>query len=128
MKLVGLAVFALLFVLVFYGFKVITMGSSDLPSIDVTTLAQRLKSAMPPVLIDVRESYEFEAGHIDGAKLIPLGSLASHLAEVPRDKPVVLICRSGNRSAHATALLIQQGYTNVENITGGMNAWARSRG
>ncbi len=125
MKLLDFAVVALFFVLVFYGFKVMAMGSSDIPAVDVAVLAERLKSATPPLLIDVRESYEFEARHIDGAKLIPLGSLASHLAEVPRDKPVVLVCRSGSRSAHATAFLRQQGYTNVENMTGGMNAWSR---
>lgn len=125
MKILGLAVLALFFVLVFYGVKVIAMSSSSIPSIDVATLTGRLKSATPPILIDVRESDEFEAHHIAGAKLISLGSLASRLAEIPRDQPVVLICRSGNRSAYATDFLRKQGYTNVENITGGMNAWSR---
>ncbi len=125
MKLLDFAVLAFFFVLVFYGVKVIAMGSSDIPAVDVATVAQRLKSAMPPLLIDVRESYEFKASHIEGAHLIPLGSLASHLVEVPRDRPVVLVCRSGSRSAYAIAFLRKQGYTNVENMTGGMNAWSR---
>ena len=98
---------------------------SSLPAIDVQTLAQRMESPTPPFLLDVREPDEFAVSNIKGAHLIPLGSLASRLAEVPKDKPVVIVCRSGNRSGKATMLLREQGFTNVENLSGGMIAWTR---
>lgn len=96
-----------------------------MPTTDVQKLAERLQSAEPPFVLDVREPSEFQAGSIKGAHLIPLGALAQRLSEVPKDKPVVVVCRSGNRSARATLLLREKGYTNVENLAGGMIAWGR---
>jgi len=78
------------------------------------------------VILDVREPYEYEAGHIPGVVLIPLGELPNRLAEVPTDKPVVVTCRSGNRSGQAVNFLRQQGYTNVHNMSGGFIAWERA--
>jgi rhodanese-related sulfurtransferase len=75
------------------------------------------------VVIDVREAWEYEEGHIPGATLIPLNMLAARLDEVPREGPVVLVCRSDNRSGQAQRFLIQQGFDNVSNMTGGMLAW-----
>lgn len=73
-------------------------------------------------LLDVRTQAEFDEGHIDGAKLIPLNELAGRLAEVPADKTVYVICRSGNRSAQASAMLRAAG-KDVRNVLGGMNDW-----
>jgi len=78
------------------------------------------------VILDVREPYEYEAGHIPGVTLIPLGELPNRLAEVPTDKPVIVTCRSGNRSGQAVNFLRQQGYTNVHNMSGGFIAWERA--
>jgi len=78
------------------------------------------------VILDVREPYEYEAGHIPGVKLIPLGELPNRLAEVPKDKPVIVTCRTGNRSGQAVNFLRQQGYTNVHNMSGGFVAWERA--
>lgn len=78
------------------------------------------------VILDVREPYEYEAGHIPGVKLIPLGELPNRLAEVPKDRPVIVTCRTGNRSAQAVNFLRQQGYTNVHNMSGGFVAWERA--
>ena len=75
-------------------------------------------------VIDVREDWEFAEGHIRGATLIPLGSLPDRADEIPTDKPVVLVCRSGNRSGQAFRFLSGEGYDNVSNMTGGMNAWS----
>ncbi len=75
------------------------------------------------VIVDVRELDEYQAGHIPGAVLIPLGQLPKRLQEVPRDTEVILVCRSGNRSHQAYAYLRDQGFTNVHNMPGGMNAW-----
>jgi rhodanese-related sulfurtransferase len=74
-------------------------------------------------LLDVRESSEWEAGHIDGAVLIPLAELSTRMTEVPKDKTVLIICRSGNRSAQARDQLRAAGYTQVTSVDGGMNAW-----
>jgi len=74
-------------------------------------------------VIDVREDWEFAEGHIPGAVLIPLQSLPERLDEVPRDQPVVVACRSGNRSGQAFRFLEGEGFDNVSNMTGGMIAW-----
>ena len=75
-------------------------------------------------VIDVREDWEFAEGHIPGATLIPLGSLPDRVDEIPNDKPVVLVCRSGNRSGQAFRFLSGEGFEDVHNMTGGMNNWS----
>jgi glyoxylase-like metal-dependent hydrolase (beta-lactamase superfamily II)/rhodanese-related sulfurtransferase len=81
--------------------------------------------AMPVDIIDVREPDEYDGplGHIRGAKLIPLGQLSQRTEEVARDRPVVMVCRSGARSAQATVLLQRAGFTKVANLNGGMLRW-----
>ncbi len=76
-------------------------------------------------VVDVRELNEFhgELGHVVGAQLIPLGELSRRFGEIGRDKPVVVVCRSGARSARATLFLRQQGFERVANVTGGMLRW-----
>lgn len=73
--------------------------------------------------LDVREQSEYDAGHIPGITLIPTGQVASRLSEIPKDKPVIVTCRTGNRSAAVTKLLREQGFTNVHNMEGGIVAW-----
>ena len=77
------------------------------------------------VLIDARqpEEYSGDLGHIPGAKLIALDLLPDQLDQVPRDKTVVFVCRSGGRSARAAAFAMEQGLTNVYNLKGGMILW-----
>ena len=74
-------------------------------------------------VIDVREPQEYAGGSVAGAELMPLRSLPHHLAEIPRDRPVVLMCRSGARSGHACAFLTAQGFRNVYNLQGGIISW-----
>ncbi len=83
-------------------------------------------SPIPFVFIDVRTPEEYAAGHIPGAKLIPLDELEQRLAEVPRDRQVYLYCRSGHRSAKAAEILAKHGFTNIENVQGGMLAWQQA--
>jgi len=73
----------------------------------------------------VREPDEFTGslGHIANAKLIPLGSLSNSLNQISREKPVVVVCRSGARSAQATVLLKNAGFPRVANLAGGMLRW-----
>ena len=75
-----------------------------------------------PLLLDVREHDEWDAGHIATAVHIPMGELATRLDEVPRDQDVVVVCRSGNRSASVTAYLDRNGWS-ARNLAGGMMAW-----
>ncbi|SBT66172.1 Rhodanese-related sulfurtransferase [Micromonospora sediminicola] len=75
------------------------------------------------LLIDVREPVEWRAGHAPRARHIPLGQLAGHLAEVPTDRPVVTVCRSGARSRQAARILADAG-RQVHDLSGGMRAWA----
>jgi hydroxyacylglutathione hydrolase len=74
-------------------------------------------------VVDVRGHAEWEAGHLPGVPNIPVGYLPERLAELPTDKPVVLYCQSGSRSAIAASVLQARGLPNVVNLTGGINAW-----
>ncbi|MBP2627117.1 MAG: sulfurtransferase [Firmicutes bacterium] len=75
------------------------------------------------IIIDVRTPQEYKAGHIPGVTNIQLSELESRSSEVPKDKKVLLICRSGNRSSQGTSLLRSKGFGNVYNITEGMSSW-----
>ena len=77
-------------------------------------------------LLDVREDDEWMAGHIDGAQHIPLGELAARLGELPKDRTIVAVCRSGGRSEAAVRGLRRLGYV-AENLEGGVNAWDRAK-
>ena len=77
-------------------------------------------------LIDVRTEAEVAQGVIEGAVHIPLHLLPLRAADVPQDKPVVIYCRSGARSAQACAFMAAQGFSNMHNLAGGIMSWARS--
>jgi rhodanese-related sulfurtransferase len=74
-------------------------------------------------ILDVRQPDEWAAVHIPGATLIPLGDLPSRVAEVPKDRQVVVVCHSGNRSAKGRDVLLGAGYPSVTSMAGGMTAW-----
>ncbi|GAA1932110.1 rhodanese-like domain-containing protein [Nocardioides marmoribigeumensis] len=76
-------------------------------------------------LIDVREPQEYAEAHVPGAVLIPMGQLSSRLDEVPGDRPVYVICRSGNRSGAMGPLLDANGFDSV-NVVGGTAAWVQA--
>lgn len=92
------------------------------PTVSVDTVAE-IKDRDDVVLIDVREQWEYDEGHIPGVNLIPLNTVPQSLDQIPTDKTVVLTCRSGNRSGQAASFLRQQGYDNVHNMEGGILAW-----
>jgi rhodanese-related sulfurtransferase len=77
------------------------------------------------LLLDVREPDEWVAGHAPGATFVPLGTVRERVAELPRDRRIVAVCRSGGRSARATEFLVAQGF-DVVNLRGGMQAWAEA--
>jgi rhodanese-related sulfurtransferase len=80
-------------------------------------------------IVDVREAEEFSGilGHVEGARLIPLGQLQESVASLDRDRPVVTVCRSGARSAQAAVLLGKDGFAKVANLAGGMLRWRAQR-
>lgn len=79
-------------------------------------------------VLDVREPDEFKSGHLLNAKSIPLGKLRERIGELERyrDKPIVLVCRSGQRSSTACALLGKEGFAQVYNLSGGVVAWQKA--
>ncbi len=103
-----------------------TASVETLPATVDVAAVKALQGNPDVVILDVREPYEYQAGHIPGVKLIPLGELPNRLAEVPKDRPVIVTCRTGNRSGQATNYLREQGYTNVHNMSGGFVAWERA--
>ncbi|MEN4011530.1 MAG: rhodanese-like domain-containing protein [Chloroflexota bacterium] len=74
-------------------------------------------------ILDVRQPEEWNEVHVPGATLIPLGQLSARISEVPTDREIVVICRSGNRSQTARDILRQAGYENVTSVSGGIIAW-----
>ncbi|MHB1353260.1 MAG: rhodanese-like domain-containing protein [Thiobacillus sp.] len=87
-------------------------------------LAAYLEAGHAPILLDVRERWEWELCRLPGAILIPMGELAARAAELDRDAETVVICHHGVRSFHAARFLEAAGFGNVVNLSGGVAAWA----
>jgi len=92
----------------------------SIPTVEITGVPDPLPDGLP--VLDVREDDEWAAGHIAGARHIPLGELPARLGELPEGQ-ILVTCKMGGRSARAVAYLAQQGH-DVVNLDGGMGAWA----
>lgn len=77
-------------------------------------------------IVDVRERDEWDAGHMPGSTLIPLGELAFRARELDADRPLVIVCRSGNRSLVAAEMLSNAGFKDAKSLAGGLIAWAEA--
>jgi molybdopterin/thiamine biosynthesis adenylyltransferase/rhodanese-related sulfurtransferase len=99
-------------------------NEETIPEMSPQELKRRMDTGEQFELIDVREPFEYEIARIDGAKLIPLGEIAERLNELSGERPIVVHCHSGTRSAQATRLLQQRGFANVYNLEGGIDAWS----
>ena len=98
-----------------------------LQSIDVAEAERRLRADPErPVLLDVRESNEFVAVRVPGAMLLPTSAFVARIAELPSDRPLFVICRTGVRSGAVTGYLARTGRSGVFNVTGGMDAWEQA--
>lgn len=99
----------------------------EVEALEARELSRRLSGGEAIALVDVRETWEWQVGNLDahGALLIPLAELPDRLSEIPGDRPVVLVCRSGHRSLTAARRLLEAGFARVYNLDGGMAAWAR---
>ncbi|MEI7772435.1 MAG: SulP family inorganic anion transporter [Chloroflexales bacterium] len=93
------------------------------PALAARELWARLRGADPPLVVDVREPREYRLGHIPEAQLLPLPNILATPSPLPRDRPIILACRSGRRSARAAAHLAAHGHANVSILQGGMLAW-----
>jgi adenylyltransferase/sulfurtransferase len=103
-----------------------TPSTSGPQKMSVQELADRLAANEPIFLLDVRERPEFDLCHLEGAVLIPVGMIPNNRKRIPTDRPVVVYCHHGIRSANvAQYLYAQDGLTNLYNLDGGINAWAR---
>jgi len=87
----------------------------------------QLSQLNDPLLIDVREPYEFKQGHLQGAWLIPVGQLERHMDAIPRDRDLVLYCHMGQRSAHALEMLRAAGFRRAKHLKGGYAAWLKEQ-
>ena len=77
-----------------------------------------------PLLLDVREPWEFQAGHIIGSLTMPMNTIPDRLSELNAQQPIICICHHGVRSMHVALFLERNGFTAIRNLTGGVHAWA----
>ena len=96
----------------------------QVPTLTVQDLDQLRKAGTPHFLLDVREPDEFQTARIEGSTLIPLASLPLRTSEIPKDEQIVVHCKLGGRSAKAVAFLLENGFTKVWNVAGGITAWS----
>jgi glyoxylase-like metal-dependent hydrolase (beta-lactamase superfamily II)/rhodanese-related sulfurtransferase len=99
----------------------------QVPRITAAALAEQLGEPKPPFILDVRSEKEWKAGHLTCSHNIPLSHLQERMAEVPTDRPVVIHCEGGYRSAIGASLLARDGRANVTDLVGGINAWIASQ-
>ncbi len=96
--------------------------------ISAQALAEQLTTKAPPLVLDVRTTKEWEAGHLDDSLNIPLPHLAERMADIPTDRPVVVHCASGYRSSIAMGVLEKSGRNNAMDLVGGYEAWVKTWG
>lgn len=101
------------------------LPAKGVASIDSTELQSRLqvKGVGKSEFIDVREPHEYQSGHIPGFRNLPLGRVQQEAEGLPKDKEIVVICRSGARSMRAARILKKNGFSNVINVSGGIMSW-----
>ena len=95
--------------------------------ITVEQLKQQLASANPPLLLDVREQWEFDTANIQSSKLMPMGEIPSRAhQELDEEQHILVLCHHGARSLSVAAWLRQQGFGQAQSVAGGIDAWSRS--
>jgi rhodanese-related sulfurtransferase len=100
---------------------------APIPTVDVTEAERRLREdPAGPILLDVREPNEFIEVRAPGAVLVPTSQFMARLGELPTDRPLLVVCAVGGRSAAVTGYLVRAGRTDVVNVAGGMDAWERA--
>ena len=100
------------------------MQNSGYENITASGLKSRLEAGERPVLLDVREPWEFELARIEGSKLVPMSQLEKRFTELDPAAETVVICHHGNRSAYVTQALERAGFERVINLEGGLDAYS----
>lgn len=100
--------------------------TQNMKTITASELRKLLENQFQGLLIDVREPHEHAMSRIEGARLIPLGTLPGQVDNLPTDKDIYIHCKMGMRSARAVEFLMERGFTRVANVTGGIDAWFES--
>jgi len=88
-------------------------------------LKELLEKDLPPRMIDVRQDWEHDKCHIEGSVLVPMDQIADNLDSFDSDEGLVIVCHHGMRSAQVAQFLISSGFTNIMNLAGGLDAWAK---
>lgn len=102
----------------------------DEPMIEIEgpELREKVASGLAPVFLDIREPYEVAGGYLEGALLIPMNQVPGRLAELPRDRTLIVYCAAGVRSYGVTHWLREQGFAETWSLVGGMHAWLEQGG
>ena len=95
--------------------------------ITAQALFEQLQSDTSPRVVDVRTAKEWNSGHIEGSLNVPLNRLAERIKDIPRDRPIVVHCRSGYRSSIAASVMEQHNLPHVFDLVGGIDAWNASQ-
>jgi rhodanese-related sulfurtransferase len=93
--------------------------------IEVDRLAQMQRAGLPHLIVDIREAIEVDICAIAGSLCMPMEEVPNQLQQLPRDRPVIVLCHHGVRSAFVTQYLRDQGFDNAVNLVGGIDAWSR---
>jgi rhodanese-related sulfurtransferase len=102
-------------------------SATNIAQVDAFQLNELLDEKDDLLLLDVRSPQEYQYdGHIEGSRLLPLQVLMQRYQELPKDRQIIVICRSGSRSQAACEQLSRLGYSNVKNFRGGMLSWKRA--
>ena len=97
------------------------------PEINAQALDLQLNRPKPPLLLDVRERWEYDTAHVDPSLLMPMGDVPSRAhAELDPDEPIVVLCHHGARSLNVTMWLRTQGFEHVQSLAGGIDNWSRA--
>jgi len=95
------------------------------PEVTIDDL-ESLMASTSAALLDCREAWEYQMGHVPGALHIPLGEIAGRVGELPHDRRIMVICQVGGRSLTATDFLLAHGFEGAASVAGGTTAWVRS--
>lgn len=107
-------------------FKHESAQSSGAPlEISPEEVKKKIESGEEIMLVDVRESWEYDIAKIEGSNLIPLGQLAEHMEKLPKSMPIVTYCHHGNRSMIAAEMMFSAGFRNVKSMKGGIDEWSK---
>jgi rhodanese-related sulfurtransferase len=100
-------------------------GNASLPTLSARDVHEALQRGDDLIVLDVREAWEWQQGHVAGARHIPMNDVPARRDELDRTTPMVVVCHLGQRSAMVAHYLLTQGFHDIYNLDGGMDSWVR---